>query len=101
MQDIRVTLERLTNEVMNLRADNDNLKLVIVELIAESKVERSDRLLSAAETKKKLNADNRNWAELKRDPTFPKTQLTEGGHAKYSDKAVDTWIKHKQIFKKY
>lgn len=101
MQDIRVSIERLTNELIKLRSDNDNLKLVMLELIADSKIERSDKLLSAAEAREKLGVNDRAWAEVKRDQSFPKTQLTEGGHTKYSDKAVDAWITNKQIFKKY
>lgn len=40
MQDIRVAIEGLTNEIMGLRHENNSLKLECVKLVESSKVER-------------------------------------------------------------
>ena len=102
MQDIRLSLEQLSSKILNLEQSNHDLKVEIIRLLAESKVERSDKLLSATEVKKKLGVNNDLvWAQIKRDPTFPKMVTHEGGHTKYSDKAIDEWIASKQIFKSY
>jgi len=92
MQDIRLSIEQLTNSNLDLRLEINNLKVEIVRLLADSKVERSDRLLTTTEAKKKMGANDAKWAQLLRDPTFPRTQLTEGSNLKFSDKALDAWI---------
>jgi len=94
-------LVQLENSLVNLTKEFNDFKSVLVEHLENSKVERSDKLLSATETMKKLGISDDIWAKIKRDPTFPKTKLTENSHMKYSDKTIDAWIVNKQIFKSH
>lgn len=100
MSDAR--LVRLENSVVNFTKEFNDLKSVLVKHLEESKIDRSDKLLSASEAMSKLGISNDStWAKIKQDPTFPKTKLSEGGYTKYSDKAIDEWIAKVQIFKSF
>jgi len=96
MQD-RLLLEQLNSTIMNQQLEFNKLMVTMVELVEKTKIERSDKLLSAAEVKKKLGINDKAFSQIKKDPTFPKIKLTETGNLKYSDKAVDGWILSRQL----
>ena len=74
-----------------------------MRLMAESKVERSDRLMTATGVKKEKfgGIGDDKFKKILQDPTFPRIILYKGAHVQFSDKAIDKWFEEKQTYTKY
>ena len=103
MDEIRVVLEQLNNNIMKQALEINNLKLEHVKLMSEAKVERSDRLMTAMEVKKEKfgGIGDDKFKKILQDPTFPRIILYKGAHILFSDKAIDKWFAEKQTYIKF
>jgi len=98
MNDMRVSIEEANNSLLALRKEVNDLKVEVIKLLSDSKVERSDRLYTAKELKKeKLGGIGDAKFQEMLDNGLPQTITSDGAHPKYSDKAVDEWIASKQV----
>ena len=98
MNEIKEKLEQLRSIIIQQTMEINNLRNEQNKLIMQSKIDRSDRLLTAKDVKKEKfgGIGDDKFQKILDDPTFPRIRLHNGAHLKFSDKAIDAWIINKQ-----
>jgi len=97
MDEIKVALEQINNSIMSQALEINKLRLEHIKLIAYSKVDKSDRLMTATEVKKEKfgGIGDDKFQKILQDPTFPRITLYKGAHLKFRAKAIDEWFAEK------
>jgi len=97
MDNTRLELAELKNTNLQLLKEVNDLRLECIKLLADTKVERSDKIYTATELKKVKFSGGLGDRALNEmiKAGLPQFVPYEGAQARYSDKAVDEWIASK------